>query len=79
MICRKGYPTNPYPGQQAILRAGAIYVRTRRKPETSEPPGQTEMRELIELATEERLRSFLGTVGQTCWLGLVSLVARRQT
>lgn len=64
VICRKGYPTNPQPGQQAILRAGAIYVRTRRKPETSEPPGQTEMRELIELATEKRLRSFLGTVGR---------------
>lgn len=64
VICRKGYPTNPQPGQQAILRAGAIYVRTRRKPETSEPPGQTEMRELIELATEKRLRSFLGTVSR---------------
>ncbi len=64
VICRKGYPTNPEPGKQAILRSGAIYVRTRRKPETSEPPGQTEMRELIELATEKRLRGFLGTLSR---------------
>jgi predicted HTH transcriptional regulator len=64
VICRRSYPPTPKAGQKPILRTGAIYVRTRRKPETSEPPGQTEMRELIELATEKRMRSLLGTLGR---------------
>src|SRR6185369_6386598 len=41
------------------LRAGACYVRRRGRIETSEIPTQAEMRELLELATEKRLRSFL--------------------
>jgi hypothetical protein len=64
VICRRSYPPTLKAGQKPILRAGAIYVRTRRKPETSEPPGQTEMRELIELATEKRMRNLLGTLGR---------------
>jgi hypothetical protein len=43
------------------LREGAIYVRSRRKPESVELPRQGEMRDLLELATEKRLRSFLAT------------------
>src|SRR5579872_89922 len=43
------------------LREGALYVRSRRKPESVEVPRQAEMREVIELAMEKRLRSFLGT------------------
>ena len=39
-----------------ILRNGACYVRTRRKPETVELPNQTEMRDLLELAIQKRLR-----------------------
>lgn len=50
------------PNQGKILRAGACYVRTRRKPETMEIPGQTEMRDLLDLATERRLRQFLSTM-----------------
>lgn len=56
VICRQSYPE--------ILRGGALYVRTRRKPETSEVPSQTEMRELLELATERRLRAFLSTMSR---------------
>lgn len=47
VICRKDYPE--------VLRQGACYVRSRRKPETSEIPTQTEMRELLDLATEKNL------------------------
>lgn len=53
VICKKDLPgTNNRP----ILRAGACYVRTVRKPETSEIPAQQEMRELLDLATQKRLR-----------------------
>ena len=36
-----------------ILREGACYVRTSRKPETSELPTQTEMRQLLDLAIDK--------------------------
>lgn len=64
VICRRHFPPSLTAGQSPILRAAAIYVRTRRKPETSELPSQTEMRELIELATEKRIRSLFGTLGR---------------
>lgn len=51
VLCKKDFP--------GVLRAGACYVRSRRKPETSEIPTQTEMRELLELATEKRLRRYI--------------------
>lgn len=41
-----------------VLRAGACYVRTRRKPESAEIPSQTEMRELLDLAIEKGLRKY---------------------
>lgn len=41
------------------VREGGLYVRTRRKPESVEVPRQAEMRDLIDLATEKRLREFL--------------------
>lgn len=64
VICRRNFP-HPLPlGQKPILRDGAVYVRTRRKPETSEIPTQTEMRELMDLATEKRLLSLMGTVSR---------------
>lgn len=50
IICKKDYENN--------LRSGACYVRTRRKPETTEIPTQNEMRELLDLALEKRLRTF---------------------
>ncbi len=43
-----------------VIRRGALYVRTRRKPETSEVPSQTEMRDVLEIATIKAVRRFLG-------------------
>jgi len=50
ILCRKNYPD--------ILREGACYVRSRRKPETVEIPTQEDMRDLLDLATEKALRRF---------------------
>lgn len=61
VLCKKDYGD--------ILRAGACYVRPRRKPETTEIPTQADMRDLLDLATEKRLRRFLGTAQE---VGLVS-------
>lgn len=50
ILCRKNYDD--------ILRAGACYVRSRRKPETVEIPNQEDMRDLLDLATEKGLRKY---------------------
>lgn len=50
VLCKKDYPD--------VLRNGACYVRSRRKPETSEIPTQEDMRDLLELAAEKRVRRF---------------------
>ncbi len=47
------------PGFGIILREGARYVRRRGKPETSEIPTQSEMRELLDLAIEKGVRRFI--------------------
>lgn len=44
---------------QDVLRAGACYVRSRRKPETSEIPSQSEMRDLLDVAIDKGVRKFL--------------------
>jgi predicted HTH transcriptional regulator len=49
VICSKDSPQT---------RKGALYTRSRRIPETVELPSQSEMRELIEIATEKGLRNF---------------------
>jgi predicted HTH transcriptional regulator len=41
------------------LRAGACYVRPRRKPETAELPSQADMRDLLDLAIEKGVRRFI--------------------
>jgi predicted HTH transcriptional regulator len=41
------------------LRQGAIYCRATRIPETVEVPSQTEMREILELATDKGVRKFI--------------------
>jgi predicted HTH transcriptional regulator len=51
VICKKAGESN--------LRRGAIYIRTRRIPESAEVPTQTEMREILDLAAEKELRKFL--------------------
>jgi len=42
-----------------ILRRGACYVRSRRKPETVEIPTQTEMRELLDLAIAKGVHRYI--------------------
>jgi predicted HTH transcriptional regulator len=51
VLCKKDYPD--------VLRAGACYVRTRRKPETLEVPTQADMRDLLELAIDKGIRKFV--------------------
>lgn len=51
VLCKKNYPE--------VLRAGACYVRTRRKPETLEIPTQADMRDLLDLAIEKGVRRFV--------------------
>lgn len=60
VLCGKNYGSD--------LRDGACYIRPRRKPETMEVPSQADMRDLLELATEKRLRRYLG---QARRLGLI--------
>jgi predicted HTH transcriptional regulator len=62
VICRRRYPATARRGEPLVLREGAIYVRSQRKPESIEIPSQTEMRALLELATERRMAKLLGTV-----------------
>ena len=51
VLCKKQY--------QDVLRQGACFVRPRRKPETTEIPTQEDMRDLLDLAAEKRLRKHL--------------------
>lgn len=51
IICKKSYPD--------VLRAGACYVRPRRKPETTEPPSHADMQDLLNLAIEKGIRRFM--------------------
>lgn len=44
-----------------VLRKGALYVRSRKKPETAEVPSANEMRDVLDLATEKRLRAYVET------------------
>ena len=50
-MCKRSYNN--------ILREGACYVRTSRKPETSELPTQTEMRQLLDLAIDKGILQLL--------------------
>jgi hypothetical protein len=51
VLCKKSYPD--------VLRAGACYVRTRRKPETVEIPTQADMRDILDLAVDKGVRRFV--------------------
>jgi len=51
VLCKRDYDD--------LLRAGACYVRPRRKPETTEIPTQADMRDLLDLATEKGVTRFL--------------------
>jgi predicted HTH transcriptional regulator len=52
-LCAKEY--------DGVLRKGALYVRSRRMPETAEIAASLEMRELLDLAAETRLREYVET------------------
>ncbi len=64
IICRRNYPRSVRHGEKRILRKGGLYVRPRRKPETSEVEDQADLRDLLDLATEKRLQRLLGTVSR---------------
>jgi hypothetical protein len=55
-LCAKDY--------HGVLRKGALYVRTRKLPETAEIPTSAEMRELLDLAMEKRLRAYVEAAGR---------------
>lgn len=44
------------------LRSGAIYVRPRRKFETAELPSQADLREILDLAVEKKIRNFFSQI-----------------
>lgn len=58
ILCKKPIPHPDHP-KELLVRCGACYVRSGHKPETSEIPTQAEMRALLDLATQKRLRWFL--------------------
>jgi hypothetical protein len=59
---------SPQHGQPPILRPGALYVRTD-VPESVELPDFAQMRELIDLATENAVRRFVGTADRLGMMG----------
>jgi predicted HTH transcriptional regulator len=63
IICQREYQ-HQHADVPQVLRRGATYVRSRGKPETSEIPGQTEMRELLDLAIDKGLRAYLARSGR---------------
>jgi hypothetical protein len=52
-LCARGY--------EGVLRRGALYVRPRKVPETSEVASLVEMRDVIQLAAEKALRAYVAT------------------
>ena len=61
VLCKRAYDD--------VLRDGACYVRTRRKPETAEMPTQTEMRDLLNLAIDKGVLQYIARARR---LGLIS-------
>ena len=57
ILCKKDYSSD--------IRRGACYVRSRRKPETTEISTQEDMRDLLDLAIEKRLRKFIAQAQHT--------------
>jgi predicted HTH transcriptional regulator len=53
VLCKRDY--------EKVLAEGALYIRSNRKPETTIVRSYADMRELLDLATEKRLRKFLAT------------------
>jgi hypothetical protein len=59
VLCTQEFHPTDRKGAAPILRRGVCYVRSRKKPETSEVPSEEEMRELLELAIDKGVRKFL--------------------
>ena len=69
-LCAKEYPQ--------VLRKGALYVRPRKVPETSEVASSVEMRDVIQLATEKALRAYVETA-ERAGLALSAASAHTET
>jgi hypothetical protein len=66
ILCKQEFSCPGSSGRtEVILRRGACYVRSRSRPETSEIPASEDMRDLLDLAAERRLRSFLGQAARS--------------
>jgi hypothetical protein len=63
-LCARSY--------EGVLRKSALYVRPRKVPETSEVASLVEMRDVIQLATEKALRSYVATA-ERAGLGFASV------
>ena len=70
VLCKRDYP--------GVLRKGACYVRSRRIPETSEIPSQTEMRELLETAANKGVYRFIERARATGLLASASVAPTEQ-
>lgn len=55
-LCAKGY--------EGVLRQGALYVRPRKAPETSEVASSVEMRDVLDLGIEKGVRRFVQTAAR---------------
>lgn len=64
IICKKGYGS--------LMHRGKIYTRSRGKPETIEVPSETEMREIIDMAIDKKLRQDIKRYSD---LGLIRIIA----
>ena len=59
-LCARGYQP---PGDRThVLRKGALYVRSRKTPGTSEAASALEMREVLDLAVEKELRRYVSAI-----------------
>lgn len=55
VVCKKDFNSEA----TIILRKGATYTRSYGKPQTIEVPSQNEMRELLDMATEKKVRRLM--------------------
>lgn len=58
ILCKGEYQVAGGRGEP-VLRRGACYVRSRRKPETSEIPTHEDMRRLLDLAVQKGIRNYV--------------------
>ena len=55
IICKRTFQV----GKEFVLQEGAIYSRTRRKPESSKVMTSPDLREILELATDKAVKRFV--------------------